>query len=111
MGLYNLIAEAVEGHKRVANEVGNSNLAAAMEGGTLAVLVEWVGAHESYCGWNEPAVYTRFVNTDEVCWDGCDGILTFHRPGYCRTNPSHADYCACGESDHEDWYAHDEGPF
>lgn len=93
-----LIAGAVDHHRQFANDIGHANLLAAVEAGNLEVLVEFIPAHESYSGWNEAAVLASFADGDRVpCWDNCDGILTFHRAGWCRENPNHADLdCGCG---------------
>jgi hypothetical protein len=37
------------------------------------------------------------------CWDGCNGITTMHRAGWCRTNAEHADFdCGCGTADYDE---------
>lgn len=100
--LHNLIADAVDGFCRQANEVGWANLLDVAAAGNLAIEVEFIPAHESYCGWNPDTILARFIADDRpYCWDGCDNILRFHRAGWCRTNPNHADVCACGEQDYD----------
>lgn len=55
-----------------------------------------------------PVVYgTFFDDSYEGCWDGCNGITTVHRSGWCRVNPEHADFdCMCGISpeDEDEFY-------
>lgn len=100
----NLLADTVENFWRQANDTGLANLADVMARGDLELEVEFVPAHESYCGWNEATIFATFVDGERSpCWDNCDGILRFHRGGWCRTNQSHADMCACGEPDYDDY--------
>jgi hypothetical protein len=75
-----------------ANETGLTNYVSCVNAGTLALDVSELG------GW-------FYNDAAEPCWDGCDSILTFHRAGWCKENPEHADMdCMCGVSDDwEDW--------
>lgn len=57
------------------------------------------------------AVFGEFCDDSySGCWDGCNGISTVHRSGWCRTNPEHADFdCGCNgpspeeEAEFYDW--------
>lgn len=99
--LYKVLADAVENHAMAANEHGYRRLLEANEAGNLVVVLDFVPAHQSYCGWNPATTLAWFADaTTSPCWDHCDGILTDHRPGWCRTNPAHADLdCMCDVDD------------
>lgn len=53
----------------------------------------------------DEAFYGEFFDTDQTCWDRCNGITNWHRSGWCRVNPEHADFdCGCGEGYWDDDY-------
>lgn len=56
------------------------------------------------------ATFGQFIDgTYGPCWDGCNGITTVHRSGWCKVNQEHADFdCMCGISaeDEDEFYAY-----
>ena len=84
----------------------HDNLVWAAEGGTLEV--GWTFVAED--GVLYPDAWA-FDTSTPYCWDGCDGITTVHRAGWCRVNQEHADLdCGCGEVWHDE-PDYDEEPF
>jgi hypothetical protein len=83
------------------------NLLYAADGDTLEVRwtldlqdASWVDDDELpelWCRWSDYDA-EAFDTSTPYCWDGCNGISTVHRPGWCRHNAQHADLdCACAE--------------
>lgn len=82
----NLLWAAESGTLEVAWTLSEQDMGYGSLGGPVDLQVVWAAE----------AVDTAIA----PCWDGCTGISTEHRPGWCRTNPEHADFdCGCDEPD------------
>jgi hypothetical protein len=104
--LADVLLDAI-GSVRMTGQAAIDNLVLAEQNGTLVLDVLYVEPHWAYSGWNEGAWYGEFRDlANPPCWDGCNGITNFHRAGWCRTNPEHADFdCGCdGGHDYEEDY-------
>lgn len=93
--IQNLFAILFEGYTNAIEEVTASgeaavtNLGFALTKGTLVLEIDL---------YPDGAIYGEFFDTDEVCWDHCNGITNRHRGTYCRFKPEHADLdCGCNE--------------
>jgi hypothetical protein len=80
------------------------NLTWAAESGNLEVA--WILAEENdgYGSFDlQVSFFSEAVDAAAPpCWDGCNGITTQHRAGWCLTTPEHADLdCGCGEADYD----------
>lgn len=92
--LLEALVDAVATVRRAGEEARENLIGAALDDVLVLILtVERDGG-----------VFGEFFN-DKVmaCWDGCNGITSHHRAGWCPFNPEHCDMdCGCGEQDFDE---------